>query len=293
VPESAKSRSEGPDICGMGVSALTNLVSLTSYAALNRASMAMYRSMERLSTGKKINRASDDPAGAAAVDQMKMRLTTIHRQIDTIDYQEHYLGAREGAESAIGDLLMKLKTDVVGAANTSGLTDAEKQAFQEDASSILKTIDHLSQTTTFDGQQILTNYGSGQLGGGAALRPRDSNNPNQPLQFYTILDLAEGGKLNLVDGDLEAAQKVVDAAVSSVSTDRAAIGTQLKSMASERSGLLVELENTEAARSQIEDTDYAEETANLVRAQVLREASLYVLQLTGKQQSDTVLSLLK
>jgi flagellin len=288
-----KSRLSGPDISFVAISAITNLASLASYAALNRASMALYKSMERLSTGKKINRASDDPAGAAAVDQMKVKLTTIHRRIDTIDFQERYLGARDGAESAVSDLLLQLKTDVTAAANTSGLTDEEKQAYQEDASSILKTLDHLSQTTTFDGQQILTNYGSGQLGGRAVVRPADPNNPNQPPGFYTILDLAEGGKLNLVDGDLESAQKVVDAAVSSVAGDRAAIGIELKSMDTERSGLLTEMENTEAARSMIEDTDYAEETSNLVRAQVLREASLYVLQLAGKQHADTVLSLLK
>lgn len=266
------------------------------YAALNRASGAMYQSMERLSTGKRINRASDDPAGMTAAEQMKAKLAGLHTQIDTIDYQERYLGAREGAASAISDLLVRLKGDVTAAANTSGLSDAEKKGLQDDADNILQAIDHLSQTTTFDGQQILTNYGSGRLGGGVAERPGDPIDPNQPPRppgFYTILDLAGGGKLNLVNGDLESASKVVDEAVSSVAKDRAAIGTQVNSMDADKGRLLAELENTESARSQIEDTDYAAETANLVRAQVLREASLYIMQLASKQQADTVLSLLK
>jgi flagellin len=286
-----------------GISALTNIAAMQSMYAMNQASRAMYTSMERLATGKKINRASDDPAGVQAVDQLKARLATIHKRIDTIDFQEHYLGAREGAESVMSDLLVQLKGDVTMAANKSGLTDGEKQALQEDATSVLKTIDYLAQSTTFNGQQILTGTNTNTLGTGVVQRPHDPphidpNDPNQPPpsrdgEFYSILDLAHGGKLNLVDGDIESAAKVVDAAVTSMSTNRAAIGTQLNSMQSEKQGLMVEMENTEAARSQIEDTDYAEETSKLVRAEVLREASLYVMQLAGKQQSQTVLSLLK
>jgi flagellin len=276
-----------------GISALTNLAAMQSLYAMNQASREMYASMERLATGKKINRASDDPAGSAAVDNLKARLATIHGQIDTIDFQESYLGAREGADSVVSDLLVQLKTDVTAAANKSGLTDAEKQAYQDDATSILKTIDYLSQSTTFNGQQILAGTNSTNLGTGVVERPRDGTGDGRDATFYSIQDLAQGGKLNLVDGDIESAAKVVDAAVTGMADSRAAIGTQLKSMDSEKNGLQVELENTEAARSQIEDTDYAEETSKLVRAEVLQQAAMYIMQLAGKQRAETVLSLIK
>jgi flagellin len=268
--------------------------------AVNRASQQMFKSMERLATGKKINHASDDPAGTQVVEQKKTRLATINKRIDTIDYQEHYLGARDGAESVVSDLMLQLQSDVTQAANTSGLTAAEKQALQDDATSVLKTIDFLSQTSTFNGQQILTGDSTTNLGSGAAARPSGPPqiDPNTglpipaPTQYYSLHDLSEGGDLNLVSGDLEAAQKVVTQASSTINGDRAAIGNQINSIESEKRTLMSELENTEAARSQIEDTDFAEETSKLVRTKLLQEVSLYVTQLAEKQQSDTVLKLL-
>jgi flagellin len=301
-----KSESVGTDIPIVAVSALTNLSALQGLSSLNNASRQMFVSMERLSTGKKLNHASDDTAGIQTVDQLKARLATISRRIDTIDFQEHYLGARDGAESVVSDLLYQLKSDVTAAANKAGLTDSEKQALQDDATSVLKTIDYLAQSTTYNGEQILTNLHTTSLGAGVVTRPpqphdpppANPNDPHQPppreqAQFYSILDLSAGGKLNLVDGDLGAAQQVVDAAVSSVSTGRAAIGNEMKSMDAEKNQLLVEQENTESARSQIEDTDYAQETSKLVRAEVLRQAALYVMQLAQKQLADTVLKLIR
>ena len=308
MPPGPKWRGRRPDIRHVsGTSAITNLSALKGLYALNSASAQMYKSMERLATGKKINRASDDPAGMQAADKLKERLAVIHKQLDTIDFQEHYLGAREGAQSVVSDLLAQLKGDVTAAANKSALTDGEKQALQDDATSVLKTIDYLAQSTTFNGEQILTGYHTTSLGRGVVERPRtgaphdphdpqdpgDPNAPPAPPQFYSLLDLTQGGGLNLIDGDIESAAKVVESAVTAMSSGQAAIGTQIQTMESQKRQLMVEMENTESARSQIEDTDYAEETSRLVRAEVLRQASLYVIQLANNHQAQTVLGLLK
>jgi flagellin len=284
----------------VSITAASNIPALLGINAFNRASQQMFTSMERLSTGKKINRASDDPAGMQAAEQMKARLATINSRIDTIDYQDHYLGARDGAQSVVSDQILKLQSDVTQAANTSGLTASEKQALQDDASSILKTIDFLSQTSTYDNQQILTGDTTSNLGSGVAARPTapPQTDPNTglpipaPTSYYSLHDLSEGGDLNLVTGDLDAAQKVITQAAATINGDRAAIGTQINTLGSERRGLMSELENTEAARSQIEDTDYAEETSKLVRAQILQEVSVYVTQVAEHQQTNTVLKLL-
>src|SRR5262245_28254685 len=140
------------------LSAISNLAGLKGMASLNAASRMMATAMERLTTGKRINHGYDDPSGVQAVDQFKARIAKINEQMKTLDFQEHYMGARDGAESVIGDLLIELKGHAVAAANTAGLTDDERQALQTDADSIVKTIDYLSQTSTFNNQQILTGY---------------------------------------------------------------------------------------------------------------------------------------
>ncbi len=243
----------------------TDLAGLRARGTLGSIAKQVNQAIEHLATGKRLNRASDDPSGITTVDALKVRLTEVNKRLERLDFTEHYLGARDGAEAAVADLLLQLQSSVTTSANTGGLTQEEREAIQGDAVGIIKAIDYLAQNTTFNGQQILTGFTAKHLGVAG---------------------------LDLVEGDREAAQQAVTAAIKGLGISRAAIGTQVQGIQSERRQLQTELENTEAARSLIEDADFAQETASLIRAQTLQDANLFILQLATEQKKQMVESLL-
>ncbi len=266
-------------VAGVSLSNLSGMRAQGAYASFSRQLNA---TLERLATGKQINRAADNPAGLAAVNHMKADLAALNTRLERLDFQDAYLGAREGAESVLSDLLLDLQSAVTRAANTGALTPAEKEGLQVEADSIIRAIDHLAQTTTFNGSQILTAFGSSNLGVSHA-------DPDAPT---SLRDMLGNGKLNLVSGNLEAAQATVTAASDAITTSRGAIGRQMQANDSERRTLLTEIENTELARSSLEDADFAKETANLIREQTLQQASLFIMQFAAEQKQELVKSVL-
>lgn len=268
-----------PVVAGVSLHSIPGLRAYGAFAAFSRQ---LAGTMERLATGKQINRAADNPAGLIAVNDMKARLATMNERLERLSFEDAYLGAREGAESVLGDLLIDLQSTVTRAANKGALTPAEQEGLQVEAESIIRAIDHLAQTTTFNGSQILTAFGSSQLGVSHGADGRVS-----------LRDILGSGSLNLVSGDLEAAHAAATSAAEAITASRGAIGRQMQANDSERRRLMSEIENTELARSQLEDADFAKETAALVREQTLQQASLFILQFTAEQRKDMVSSLLE
>jgi len=231
-----------------------------------RAQQAYNATLERISTGKRINRASDDPSGLVAVqNSLKPSAVTLEKAITGLERSNLYLGARDGALSAIGDLAIELDALVTSAANTGGLSDEELDAYQIQADSIVQVIDFLSQTSTYQDQQLLGNY--------------------------SAADLGLSGNVDLRSEDLEAVQEATSAAASKISRDRGIIGNQINANESEISAKREEFENITGEISRIEDADYAKETAQLVREEILLQANIQV-ELIARDQASTVLDLL-
>ncbi len=236
----------------------------------NSVSADYARSLERLATGKRINRASDDPSGTQAVDPMKGRIAQINAEVKRIDLQDATFGARDGALSVLSDQLIELKGLVTTAANRSGLSKREREGLQNQAGDLLKSIDFLANTTRFRGEQIISGFNTKGLG------------------LEALLDTA-----NLNTGDVEAADKAVQNAIENVSGSRAAVGNAAKSNDTDRRTLLGELESLTGIVSSIEDTDYAKETSEAVRTKLLRDVTSFLSTLASSSTSDTILSLIK
>lgn len=259
-------------------------------SALGRHSRDVAISLERLSTGKRINRASDDPAGAVTVDELKARQVTAQKRIENIDRESTYLGAKEGASSVLADMLLDLQGHVIKAANRGGVSAEERDASQIEVDSILSTIDHLVESQTWGDRKLLE--GLGTLTQGTIHRTRAGEDGEDESITFSLASLRSGAELNLTDGNTQDAAAVVGEAIRSLASVRGAIGTRLQSMDTERNGLYKELESLAAVRSSIEDTDYAKETAELIRARTMQQASIFTNQLAQKLVSTTVLSLL-
>lgn len=263
---------------------------------LDLVGRSLNRSLERLATGKNINRASDDPSGLTAVDSFKAQQQRIEAKIKGLDRESTRYGALDGGLSAASEVVLGLKTLVVASANTGGLSREEQAANQLEIDSVVKTITHLAQTSVFNGELILQGYVGAQAGSISILERDASGNPvgSSELRISAALaSLASGGANDLSSGNFAKAAAIADAIVDHVSTNQAAVGLEMRRIDTERRRLLIENENIAAARSQIEDTDYAAETSNLVRNQVLQEAATFAITLARDLQAQTVLDLIK
>ncbi|MFG0286050.1 MAG: flagellin [Phycisphaerales bacterium JB039] len=240
---------------------------LRSLGALRRADGIVAQAMERLATGKQINRASDDPAGFAVAADLKYQQTTLERRITAAQRESYRLGAQEGALSVVSDLAIELRGLTVQAASTGGLSEAERDAILERAGSIVESVDFIANTSTFGGEQILRGTSSASLGLAEALEA-------------------------LRAGDFEAAGEAAEDAVDGVATQRAGIGARIQQLESMMRVHQAEMEAVAGELSRIEDADFARETAELVRGQILQQAAIETTRIAS-ENARSVLTLLE
>lgn len=281
----SKSRSDRVDNSDVtGVTLNSNFAERIGTRALATSQARIGRSLERLSTGKQLNRASDDPAGLISSEALKGQQKSVLAQIQLNVREGHRYAAIDGALSGVGDLLQSLKTNVLQAANTGGLSAAEREALQIDTNGIIDALSHLSNFE-FDGSRVLEAY----IGASANVSgPSGTANVSVSLNSFR-----SGGTFNVVSGDLEKADGFVDSLISSIAGNRAAAGLEQRRLDRENTALATQNENLSAAISQIVDTDYAVEVGELVRSQVLAEAAKYAILTARNLQAETVLALIK
>lgn len=279
------------------VGGLSAMSAVRTFEAHQRA---VARTMERLATGKQINRAADDPAGMAAATSLGARRATLEEVIGKSEQNQFLLSAVDGGLAAVGDLLLELNGLVTTAANKGGLSDAEKEGLQTEAESILQAIDHVLNTTTFGGRKVLAETMLLETGDTVHVLPAlslaslglgRSTAPTPPAEGPPAAPARPA--IDLASGNLEAIQKKVRGAVDQVAGVRARVGALAKFALGPAADLArTELENTLAAESKIVDADLAAETAELARSQTLAQASLAVIQI-AQNQAQSVLNLIR
>lgn len=267
----------------MSVYGLSNLTFGISRLGQHQADIS--QSLQRLSTGKRINRAADDPSGLIASNKLHASKLSIDRRLTSFQKESSALGAQEGALSVINDLLIELDALTVTSANTAGTTQSERDANADQAKSILTGINHINATTTFAGTNVLSGFNAADLAS-IQTQSTDPETGEPTTTTHTLADLPQ-----LLESDPEAAQELAKLALSKVTGRRGAIGNRLNAIDSESSALISELTNTQDAISLIEDADYAQESAKLVRSQILEQATIQTM-LVQRDQIESMLGLL-
>lgn len=271
---------------------MTNHALLIGHRGLRDAQSIITQAAERLATGKRINRAADDPSGLIAADELSQQMAWIEGKLKGLDQREAVLGATEGALSVVGELLHELDGIVVQAANTGGLSEDELGALQSSADELIAAIDLIANTATFKGDKLFSSLFSTSRGRVTARAETDGDDATQESVQAFLGAIRSGGALNLIDGDIEAAQQSVQSAIDGISARRAGIGAEIRhDIAAQRSTLLQELEQNAAAKSLIVDADLAAETASLMRGQILQQASISAI-LFARQNQSAALQLL-
>ena len=133
----------------------TNVSSMIAQRILGMQNRGLFISLERLSTGLRINRGADDPAGLIASESLRSEKRAISAAIGNAERAEQVVNVAEGGLQEINNLLLDLQSLVAATANEAGISAEEKDANQLQIDSILQTIDRLANDTTFNGLKLL------------------------------------------------------------------------------------------------------------------------------------------
>lgn len=276
----------------MGLRINTNVASLNAQKNLMGTKLALDKSLERLSSGYRINRAGDDAAGLAISENLKAQIRGLKMASRNASDGVSLVQVAEGSLNEISSILIRLRELGVQAASDT-IGPVERQFLNVEYDQLVSEIDRIADGTEFNGTQLLSGTGSildFQVG--------TRNDPNiDRLSFDASKADANAAALgvNLTSvADKASAQNALsslDSAIVSVSAMRADFGAIQNRLQSTISNLAVSVENMAAANSRIRDVDVAEETAELTRNNILLNAGTSVLA-QANQSAQSALNLL-
>lgn len=245
--------------------------------ALGTARAGVARADERLATGLRINRGSDDPAGLIASESLGARITQLDARIAASERSAAVADARDGALASIGVMAGDLGAMVVRAANAGG--SGEAGALASGIAGIVSAIDSAAGSARFNGSALLGGFDAATLG-----RTQIGTDPDTGDAVYaSVADLER-----LSADNPEAAQAVARRAVSDIAFARAADGARQRGAESERRAAETERINAADARSAIRDADYAKETRERVRAGLMERVNIRTALIGRRATADSV-----
>ncbi|MBS0592769.1 MAG: flagellin FliC [Proteobacteria bacterium] len=250
----------------------TNIASLNAQRNLNTSQASLATSMQRLSSGLRVNSAKDDAAGLAIAERMNAQVRGMNVAIRNSNDAISLAQTAEGAIGKVGDMLQRMRELAVQSANgTNGTSDqlSLDQEFQELAKEITRTL----TTTKFNGLAILgADAGTKGFQVGANSDEVISVTTTKLTSDAAVLSVTDATSAISTTASASAAISNIDTALNKINSERATYGAAQNRFEAVISNLQVAAENQAAARSRIMDADFAAETANLSRAQILQQA---------------------
>ena len=274
----------------MGLRVNTNIASINAQRNLSQSTESLARSLERLSSGLRITRASDDAAGLAISERLRSQVRSYQQaQRNSLDGIS-LLQVAEGALNETSGILVRLRELAVQSANGT-LGTPERAVVNAEFQDLILEIDRVANVTEFNGTKLLD--GSAPT---VTFQVGANNTANDQISVTGVDATATGIGVNalLVDtqANAQAALATLDTAITNVTTKRSGFGTAQNRLESTIRSIAVAVENTTAAESRIRDVDVASETAALTRAQVLQQAGIAVLA-QANVSSQNALALLR
>jgi flagellin len=267
----------------MSTSINTNLVSLNAQRNLSASQSSLATSMQRLSSGLRVNSAKDDAAGLAIGERMNAQVKGMNVAIRNANDGISLAQTADGALATVSDALQRMRELAVQAANGSNGT-GDLTNLNTEYQQLSSEITDIGNQTKFNGIAILA-------GGAGAQTFQVGANVGDTLAITTTAVTTVAGDLTSA-ANANTAITALDAKLDSINTDRATYGAAMSRFGFAVSNLQTSAENQAAARSRIMDADFASETANLSRAQILQQAGNAMVA-QANQQPQMVLKLLQ
>lgn len=272
----------------MSIFVNTNVSALNAQRQLFNSSNALTQSFERLSSGQRINRASDDAAGLIISERMTSQIQGLNQAVRNANDGISLAQTAEGALGETVNALQRIRQLAVQSQNGIN-SDDDRAALQKEVSALRQELSRIGSDTQFNNNNILSGgYSAAFLvgaNGGQTISVNLSRSGG-----YGASGLGVGTISIATAAEASAALATIDGAISAVGAARADLGAMTNRFESTIRNITNVSENISAARSQIRDTDFAAETAKLTRNQILQQASMTILaQATQRPQSALAL----
>lgn len=260
----------------------TNLAALNAQNKLNQTSLGLGKVFERLSSGLRINRAADDAAGLGVASSFEAEVRSMRQAMRNANDGISLIQVAEGAANEVANILIRMKELATQAASGT-LGSAERAYIQDEFVQLSAEVDRIASVTEFNGITLSTGSSitSGidvQVGASAA-STNQINITLGDLSASALGVLSSGASSISMESAASAlaAMTALDTALSSVNSYRSDFGALQNRLESTLRNAANYTENIDAARSRIIDADFAMETANLAKLQILQQAGVSIL----------------
>ena len=273
----------------------TNVNALTATNALTKNSRDMQLTMQRLSTGQRINGASDDAAGIAIANTMTAQINGLNAAVRNANDAMSMLQTADGALSETSSLVQRMRELAVLAINDT-YSSTQKSAMSTEFTALASQITSIATNTQWNGMYILNGSGAASGTGTSIYTFQVGANTAQTVNV-TITSMGLGA-LSLTTVGITAAASAtsalpdLDTALTVINTARATLGASINRLTHAVDNLSNVAQNATESRSKIADTDYAQATSDLARQQIIQQAGTAMLA-QANQMPSMVLALLR
>jgi flagellin len=274
----------------------TNVSSLNAQRHLSLNTINLHKTMEKLASGFRINKAADDAAGLQISETLRAQIRGSQKALDNVQDGVSILNMMDGAMSTITENIQRMRELAVQAANDT-LASTQRSAIKLELDQLALDITRVSDATDFNGVKVL----NGSMASNFFIQVGpNANNTVDRIDMaagntFADIDATALAVNNLIVTDNANSQTTIstlDAALATVNGRRATVGALTNRLQSAATNLQVNIENLSAAESRIRNVDVAKESAQLSRNQILQQASSTILA-QANQSPQIALSLLK
>jgi flagellin len=272
-----------------------NIAAYNSFRNLSATNTQLGKSLEKLSSGFRINRAADDAAGLAKSESLRAEIRGSRQAIRNAQDGVSFVQTAEGALNEVHAILQRMRELAVDAANTA-TTDGVAQ--QAEIDELVLELTAIGSNSVFAGEDVFQNYGATD----AELTFHVGSGASQTLEIASDLRILVDGSAGIfnthdvggvdVSSDADGAITVIGQAIDDVSTARSTLGATQNRLEHTIANLSVAVENLSASESRVRDTDMAEEMVSFTRHQIMVQAGTAMLA-QANQVPSTVLALLQ
>ena len=276
----------------------TNVSSLTAQESNVNTNNKIKNSLEKLSSGLKINKASDDASGLAIADKLRTQATSINQGIDNGNSAVALLQIADKSMAEQSNILDIVKAKLIQA-NTDTTSSAGREAIAKDISKLLQQLNNIGTQTNYNGRQLIS--GTDGTSGASAHTFQVGEKATDTIFTTAITSNTTGLSLTTLSGNVgganaasftkamaSAAQTAVDSAITKLNGYRADIGSTQNQVESAVRNLMTQATNVKAAESIIRDVDYAKESANFNKQNIISQAGSYAISQANNVQQNVL-----
>jgi flagellin len=273
---------------------MTNVSSLTAQESAVNTNANITSSLEKLSSGLRINKASDDASGLAIADKLRTQVTSLNQSVDNGNSAVAMLQIADKAMAEQSNILDTVKAKLIQASTDTTSTEG-REAIRQDISKLLNQLDNIAKQTNYNGRQLISaaNGTAASSNHVFQLGEKSGNvisaasiTANTTGLAMTTLKVLSANALTLSAAANQ--QSKVDAAITKLNGHRSTIGSTQNQVESAVRNLMTASTNISAAESVIRDVDYAAESANFNKQNIISQAGSYAISQANAAQQNVL-----